>query len=351
MSNPSQSQDTPVDPTGNPQPQNPPPPGVWVPSYQWSDARDDEIDLFELIAGLWRRRFLIVALTAAFVIAAAGYVTLIATPTFVVEARIRPATEQALIGLNKARSFSVGPAAALAQFSAEFQSRSVLQSAFDAVMSSNPGTVAWTGEEMPPSLTREQLFLEGFLPRINIEEETVPSGNESIRLLSFEAQNAEAGRDTLDAIIQRAKAAATTAITNSFTANLDLNISQRKRELERILAQIADGRTDMTRIATEVAQSETGQGIAVADSSGVRYTSVSAQLQAEIAQLEVLQKIPLDNLQVIRIDQPPIAPTRPVKPKKTLIVAAAGVAGALFSLLVALVLNARDARRASAISQ
>ena len=55
-------------------------------------AYDDEIDLFELVAGLWRQRLLILGIAATTTVLALLY-ALMASPAYVAEARLRPPTD------------------------------------------------------------------------------------------------------------------------------------------------------------------------------------------------------------------------------------------------------------------
>jgi LPS O-antigen subunit length determinant protein (WzzB/FepE family) len=72
---------------------------VPVPAF-YPPAYDDEIDLFELAAGLWRQRRLIAACTALAVLLAAVYAFILATPVYQAEARLRPPSTAALAPLT-----------------------------------------------------------------------------------------------------------------------------------------------------------------------------------------------------------------------------------------------------------
>jgi len=83
--------------------QQPAPVATFHPSHPSPYAaafRDDEIDLFELAEGLWKRRLLITAIAGVSVLLAALYAFVIATPSYQAEGRLQPTTRAALAPLN-----------------------------------------------------------------------------------------------------------------------------------------------------------------------------------------------------------------------------------------------------------
>ncbi|MEQ8689668.1 MAG: Wzz/FepE/Etk N-terminal domain-containing protein, partial [Pseudomonadales bacterium] len=84
-------------------------------------ARDDEIDLIELGAGLWARRWLIGAITLVFTALAALY-ALLATPSYEAPAELRPQTSSALAELTESDLVSATPQSAFVRTLSELRS-------------------------------------------------------------------------------------------------------------------------------------------------------------------------------------------------------------------------------------
>ena len=77
-------------------------------SNEFRYAADDEIDLIELGAGLWARRWLIAAVTAGFTVLA-GLYALVATPTYEAVSELRPVTKSAISSLTENDILTVTP--------------------------------------------------------------------------------------------------------------------------------------------------------------------------------------------------------------------------------------------------
>ena len=79
--------------TGNhPEQDTSPNPGPYVYPVQFPYSAEDEIDLFELVAGLWRRRLFIALVTGAFAVLSIVWVLFIASPSYIISARLLPPT-------------------------------------------------------------------------------------------------------------------------------------------------------------------------------------------------------------------------------------------------------------------
>ena len=117
--------------TGNhPEQNTPPSQGPYVYPVQFPYSAEDEIDLFELVAGLWRRRIFIALVTGAFAMLSIVWVALLATPSYVISARLLPPTLADLAPLrvqtadaNLNGVLSSQPDSALMAFSREINSR------------------------------------------------------------------------------------------------------------------------------------------------------------------------------------------------------------------------------------
>ena len=78
----------------------------------------------------------------------------------------------------------------------------------------------------------------------------------------------------------------------------------------------------------------------------VAFTPGADAIMLKISALNAFLDRDLTDVNFVRIDLPPVIPSRPQAPNKKLIVAAATLAGGMLAVLIALVLNMRDERRA-----
>ena len=95
-----------------------------VPSQQPNTASpiaNDEIDLVQLVAALWKQKVLIVAVTVLMGVLGLGY-ALFATPYYSVQSVLRPAAIKDLDELNRLGIYKMSPKQALAQVGAALES-------------------------------------------------------------------------------------------------------------------------------------------------------------------------------------------------------------------------------------
>ncbi|MDN3639994.1 Wzz/FepE/Etk N-terminal domain-containing protein [Simiduia curdlanivorans] len=108
-----------TDPKNN---QTPQPPAVQYLTGHYPAVRDDEIDLKELILGLWAEKWLIVAITSVFTLAALVY-ALTATPYYKTEAKIRPAPKAHFLEINNTGVINITSASAFDRLFSALESR------------------------------------------------------------------------------------------------------------------------------------------------------------------------------------------------------------------------------------
>jgi LPS O-antigen subunit length determinant protein (WzzB/FepE family) len=75
------------------------------------------------------------------------------------------------------------------------------------------------------------------------------------------------------------------------------------------------------------------------------------ELRASIERLERAAQRDFSSVQFIQLDQPAVVPTRPIRPRRSVIMVAALFTGLMLGVLVALVMNATEARRRAAAEQ
>lgn len=99
-----------------------PPPAAWV---------DDEIDLFELVAGLWQRKWIVLGITAAVVALAVAYL-LLTSPVYESEARLRPPLASHLTAINETGQLELPPEEAFSRVIFEARSMEAQRDVFRA---------------------------------------------------------------------------------------------------------------------------------------------------------------------------------------------------------------------------
>ncbi|QIB65965.1 hypothetical protein G3T16_11590 [Kineobactrum salinum] len=125
------------------------------------------------------------------------------------------------------------------------------------------------------------------------------------------------------------------------------------RMLEAELAVLRDRKSDehmhpeLRELEQELALLEHNREVEILQSreSYRAFAENTQELRAQIARLEGFLKQMYDQVQMMRVDQQAIPPSRPIKPRKTLVVAVALMLGAVLGLVLALILNAVDTRR------
>ncbi|MEO4046297.1 Wzz/FepE/Etk N-terminal domain-containing protein [Pseudomonas sp. CAU 1711] len=91
----------------------------------------DEIDLLDLMAGLWRQKILIIAATVSVIAVALAYV-LLAAAEYEAQSKLRPAYAKDLDELNSTEIYELTPEAALRKVGAALESYETRKSFFEA---------------------------------------------------------------------------------------------------------------------------------------------------------------------------------------------------------------------------
>lgn len=137
-------------------------PDTQAAAYNPPPGHDDEIDLFELAAGLWRRKWLIAGATAAAGSLALVYL-LVSTPVFQAKAYLRPPLASQLVRINETGVLTIDSDGAFKRVVAEARSldaqRAVFKTNLEGFLKDAP---TGTADE-------DALFLNAFSPRIQLD--------------------------------------------------------------------------------------------------------------------------------------------------------------------------------------
>jgi LPS O-antigen subunit length determinant protein (WzzB/FepE family) len=108
------------------------------------------------------------------------------------------------------------------------------------------------------------------------------------------------------------------------------------RELEQKLAQLTTNRQ------VEMLRARRDNGA---------YVSNIGELRIELAKLEGFAALKLDKVNLMRLDQPAITPSRPVKPRKRLVLALSLMTGGFLGIVIALILGSLQRHKDMTIPQ
>ncbi|WP_027950386.1 Wzz/FepE/Etk N-terminal domain-containing protein [Haliea salexigens] len=125
-----------------------------LPPPAWAD---DEIDLFELVVGLWRRKWVVLAVIAVALALAAAYL-LLTTPVYESSARLRPPLASQLAAINETGQLTLSPEEAFGRVIFEARAISTQRQVFDAFKE------RFLNSNARSDALAEQYFLLNFLP-------------------------------------------------------------------------------------------------------------------------------------------------------------------------------------------
>nr|WP_269473300.1 Wzz/FepE/Etk N-terminal domain-containing protein [Kineobactrum salinum] len=411
------------------------------------------MDLFELIAGLWHRKWLIAGLTLTAGILAVIYL-LISTPTFEAKTYLRPPLASQLVSINETGVLEIDPESAFNRVAFEARSLDVQRAVFEA---NQEGFLQDTPTQQ---LNEGALFMDAFTPKVQLDirgNGKNDTNSDELRLtIAFQhwnpAYSARVANDLARVAEERALRSVLDELQSSLRTKIQgleeqivqeelvlsegsedkiarlqeqdelwrlqlqdkintlkskarqlredriarleealaiasrlgledpapvslLQRDQREpnwmatavdrpaeeeplflrgtRMLEAELAVLRDRKSDehmhpeLRELEQELALLEHNREVEILQSreSYRAFAENTQELRAQIARLEGFLKQMYDQVQMMRVDQQAIPPSRPIKPRKTLVVAVALMLGAVLGLVLALILNAVDTRR------
>lgn len=437
---------------------------------QYPYLPDDEIDLFELFEGLWRRKGFIVVFTAVCAALSILWVLFFTSPTYEVSAQLRPPALADLAPLRAQLNEELlstvvtipTPESAFRQLQDELGSRHLQRRVFKKLLTRTAPIVPWTLEEISSDITEDQLFVEDFLPRLSFRApDSDKAGASQMIGITFETQNPAAGSEVIQELIDGANKNTTQQAATDFTNSVKEAISSLEAQLSARVEQVKQRdlleiqrlqEIDETKSRELVYQIEElrksnatrrqdritllTENLSIAETLGIEdpvefqdlksrsrdqvdglsvdliaenkplYLRGTRLLRAEIEtlknrdnddftspqlralenELALLNNNPLieqlqaredysafaeggdallsqinsfqavlgrdlSKLNYVRIDLPPIIPSKPTAPNKKLIVTAITLAGGMFALVLALMLNVIEKRRTEIASR
>lgn len=202
---------------------------------------DSEIDLTEVLLGLYEERLVIIALTLVTCILSVVYAYLIATPVYKTTAIARPPATASILAINEslmainsasegALAASLTPGDAFNRVIFEARARETKRLAFDAVRDQIYPVADTDGAQA------DNLFSTRFLPNLQITVDGVANEDEVSELsLESEFVNATAEHAALvaDSVIEIARSRAKSVLMDDINSALDTVISRMQRQLKQ----------------------------------------------------------------------------------------------------------------------
>lgn len=200
-----------------------------LPPPAWAD---DEIDLFELGAGLWQRKWVVLGVTAAFFALAALYL-LLASPVYESTARLRPPLASQLVAINETGQLELPATEAFSRVVFEARSLDTQREVFQAF------SQQFSEETLAKEEQLEQRFLRDFTPALSINIEGLGKNDvlaETTMSIRFQHTDAQLAADVANALAATAQSRALASVMDELRALLETRI----RMLESRIARSAD---------------------------------------------------------------------------------------------------------------
>ncbi|AOE64655.1 Wzz/FepE/Etk N-terminal domain-containing protein [Pseudomonas corrugata] len=326
----------------------------------------DEIDLIELVRGLWAQKWLIVGVTLLVTIGAAAYAFL-SKPVYEAKLFIMPPTQNGIAELNYGRGKSTDLDTYSIRhvydvFARNLQAESIRQKFFNEIYL--------------PSLDESQRkgALDRVYERFSRELVVKGPGKDTPDRFSVTVQGGDPVRATewAKAYVQRASEAAESELIKNVTTEASVkarNIEQRIVSLRETAQRLREDRIQQLREALKIAEaiglttptinSSAAVDITVDTGSKMDYQRGSKALAAEVNALEsrtsddafisdlrslqmrynFYRKLNIDpeRISVYRQDGSVEVPESPIKPKKMLIVVLGAITGFILAGFIALI--------------
>lgn len=336
---------------------------------------DGELDLVDMLEGLWRRKLLIVLVTFLVTGVAVAY-ALLSTPTYQARVFVQPPSQNDIAHLNNGRGGDSGLDMVTVKdvyeiYLRSLQSESLRREFFQRVYlpSLSEGERAGSQDELYARFQSVLSLGSGGKdnPMRYFIRAELPDPNQAAEWVVAYAKMA--GQRGVDEIIKDVKAEATTK-ANSIEQGITAARESARRQREDEIVQLNEALRVARAIGLEkppiISNSLTTEVSAGMDGS-LTYMRGSKAIEAEIENLEsrasddpfvsnlrqrqhalgFYRGLPIDAnaIQVYRLDGAIDSPDRPIKPKKALIVVLGLVMGIMSGITLALLRNLRWGRR------
>lgn len=163
------------------------------PQPAWAD---DEIDLFELVAGLWQRKWIVLGVTSGFLALAIIYL-LLTSPVYESETQLRPPLASQLIALNETGEMQLPPANAFSKVIFEARSLETQRDVFRAFSQ----RLLEEAPEDQEALIR--YFLRSFVPSLSISIRGLDKNDvltETSMAIRFQHSDSQLAADVVNAL-------------------------------------------------------------------------------------------------------------------------------------------------------
>lgn len=283
---------------------------------------DDELDLFELVASLWARKWLIVGVTLAFILGGLLYVFSVAS-VYEASAKLTPPTSADLVGSPVLADLAINSHRITPQktFNRGLDQLADAETLMSVFMTHQTG-FGHEGGDPSEGLEQFRALVKVVKPKKN--------GNGSATL-RFRHQDSEYARDIVVALVAQANTDASQALADDMRASLLNHIALRQTRLDQAVSM---------RKETDSKDSE---------SYRLQYLDDTiAALQLKVNTLNVYAEQSYETVNMLQLHEEVAIPSRPAKPNRKLILLLCVMGGGFLGVLAALVLEALAKRKVEA---
>ncbi|MEH6607791.1 MAG: Wzz/FepE/Etk N-terminal domain-containing protein [Halioglobus sp.] len=247
------------------------------------DFHDDEIDLFELMEGLWQQKWLIAAVTAACG-AIAVVALLLMSPTYQAQTFVRAPLSSELAIIAESELLTLTPTEALQRVEEEINSLSLRREVFDNNINALFDEVPATEDDL------DDQFNNSFNPALAVvaPKNGAKSVDSDRRTISFEHSDPVVAAAVVNQLGAAAQASAKSNLLEEFKATLASRLLNLKTELEQRMENQAI--VDKDKIAQLEEQDRLAK-LRLEDEIAAIKTMATRSRQDEIVRLEEALKV------------------------------------------------------------
>ncbi|MEP1472115.1 MAG: Wzz/FepE/Etk N-terminal domain-containing protein [Halieaceae bacterium] len=246
--------------------------------YIHHDFHDDEIDLFELMEGLWQQKWLIVAVTSVSAVVALAAVQ-ITSPTYRAEAFIRTPLSSQVASIAESGVMELTPQDAIQRVEEELNSLTLRRSLFDR-------NISVLYDEIPASEDElNSAFTNRFDPALSVSTPSrgPKAKDEDRRTLSFENAKPAVAAAIVNDLSEAAGEAAKANLLEEFKSTTSSRLQNLRLQLQQAVANRAVSDKDIIAQLSELDRLKRSQ--LEDEISAVRDMAAKAR-QDEIIRLE-----------------------------------------------------------------
>ncbi|MEP6388349.1 MAG: Wzz/FepE/Etk N-terminal domain-containing protein [Halioglobus sp.] len=244
---------------------------------------DDEIDLFELVEGLWQQKWLVAAITTASAVVALVAV-LVMQPTYQAEAFLRAPLTSQLALIQDSKVLSIDPETALERIAEELNSVSLRREVYDSNLS------ALFEEPLVEAEALDFNFTYVFLPSLAVITPSKGAKKDDLgrRVISFDHFDPHVSASIPNQLVSMAALQAKANLLEEFRSTLAAKLNRLRTELELKSGNLVQA--DQDKIA-QLTEKDRLERLQVEDEIAALRRKAANLRQDEVVRLEEALKV------------------------------------------------------------